>query len=310
MERLSLGQLEAFVWTAKLGTVELAARHLHLSQPSVSLRLRELQLSLGVCLLQRAGRGLQLTADGRMLLERAQAVLNEVANLRGTEEREIAGTLRFGLAEGFAAVCLPPLMAALRRSLPGLRVDLTIATSAGLESDLGEDLLDLAVLVDPIGRPNLRLLPLGLQETAWAAAPAWNLPAEATPEDLWQVPVLTTPPPSPMFRQILTWFAGKRLQPAKLDVCSSVTVIAQLIAAGIGISIMPVRVIAPFMNAGTVVAIRTVPPVEPGRVFVSYRAGIARGAIEATIRVLDQTLQSIGYFAPYEPPVSEIAMPG
>jgi DNA-binding transcriptional LysR family regulator len=57
-----------------------------------------------------------------------------------------------------------------------LQVDLVIATSAGLEQDLSDDRLDLAVLVDALGRPNLRLVPLGMQETIWAAAPSWRLP--------------------------------------------------------------------------------------------------------------------------------------
>jgi DNA-binding transcriptional LysR family regulator len=300
MSRLSLGQLEAFVWTARLGSVEQAARHLHLAQPSVSLRLRDLQAALGTRLLQRAGRGIRLTGEGRMLLDRAQSILHEVENLQAGE-RELGGLVRFGLAEGFAAVCVPPLMAALRQHLPKLQVDLTIATSGGLEQDLGEDRLDLAVLVDPVGLPTLRLVPLGLQETVWAAAPALDLPAGARPQDLWQVPVLTTPPPSPMFRQAVSWFATARLDPAKLNFCSSVTVISQLIAAGIGIGVMPARLIAPYREAGTIVALTSSPPLEPGRVFVSYRA-VPRRAIEAVIRVLDQVLQAVGYFTAPEPP--------
>jgi DNA-binding transcriptional LysR family regulator len=297
MSRISLGQLEALVWTAKLGSVEQAARHLHLAQPSVSLRLRDLQTALGIRLLQRAGRGIRLTGGGRLLLDRSQAILSEVENLRAAGEREIGGLIRIGVAEGFAAVCLPQLMAALHRELPRLQVELVIATSAGLEQDLGDDQLDLAVLVDPIGRANLRLVPLGLQKTTWAAAPSWRLPAGARPQDLWQVPVLTNPPPSPMFRQVMAWFATARLDPAKLNVCSSVTMIGQLIAAGIGIGIMPAKMIAPYVEAGTIEPVATVPSIEAGRVFASYRAGVPRGAIEAAVRVLDEMLQAIGYFA-------------
>jgi len=300
MERISLGQIEAFVWTARLGSVEQAARHLHLAQPSVSLRLRDLQTALGLRLLQRAGRGLRLTGEGRLLLERAQGILSEVENLHAVSEHEISGLIRFGVAEGFAAVTVPPLMRALRRDLPKLQVDLVIATSAGLEQDLSDDRLDLAVLVDPLGHPNLRLEPLGMQETIWAAAPSWQLPAGARPQDLWQVPVLTNPPPSPMFRQVMAWFATARLDPAKLNICSSVTVIGQLIAAGIGIGVMPAKMIAPYVDDGTITPVTTVPSLEAGRVFVSYRAGVPRRAIEAAVRVLDQVLQATGYFAPVD----------
>lgn len=143
-----------------------------------------------------------------------------------------------------------------------------------------------------------RLVPLGLQETSWVAAPSWLLPADARPQDLWQVPVLTSPPPSPMFRQVMAWFATARLDPAKLNVCSSVTTIGQLIAAGIGIAVMPVKVVAPYIAAGTVVPLTTTPPIEAGRLFVSYGAGVPRRAIQAAVRVLNQVLQAIDYLAP------------
>lgn len=296
MDRISLGQLEAFFWVARLGSVEQAARHLHLAQPSVSMRLRDLQLVLGKRLLQRAGRGIRLTGDGHLLLARVQDILRDVENIQVTSESEINGVVRFGLAEGFAAVCVPPLTAALRRDFPRLQVDLVIATSAGLEHDLGNDRLDLAVLVDPLGHPDLRLVPLGLQETTWAAPAIWRLPGGARPQDLWQVPVLTNAPPSPMFRQVMAWFATAQLEPAKLNICSSVTVIAQLIAAGIGIGIMPLKVIGSYIENGTIVPLPTLPPMWPGRVFVSYRNGIPTRAIEATVRVLGGVMQDIAYF--------------
>jgi DNA-binding transcriptional LysR family regulator len=293
----TLGQLEAFVWTARLGSVELAARHLHRSQPSVSLRLRDLQTALDTRLLQRAGRGVKLTAEGHMFLDRAQGVLKALENLQFADEREISGSIRFGLADGFATVCLPALLGALQRELPKLQIDLTIATSGGLEQHLGDDLLDLAILVNPIGRPNLQLVPLGPQETTWAAGPSWQFPLEARPRDLWQAPILTNPPPSPAYRQVMAWFATARLSPAKLILCSSGIVIGQLISAGIGIGVMPAKMIAPYVKEGTIVPLTTIPPLEPGQVFASYRADVPKRAIEAIIGISNRVLEAIGYFA-------------
>jgi len=58
--------------------------------------------------------------------------------------------------------------------------------------------------------------------------------------------------------------------------------------------------IAPYVRAGTITPVTTVPSLEAGRVFVSYRAGVPRRAIEAAVRVLDQVLQATGYFAPVD----------
>jgi DNA-binding transcriptional LysR family regulator len=66
--RFTLAQLEAFHWIAKLGTVRDAARHLNLAQPTVSLRLRDLETALGALLFERLGRALRLTDEGLVLL--------------------------------------------------------------------------------------------------------------------------------------------------------------------------------------------------------------------------------------------------
>ena len=59
---MTLRQLEAFYWIARLGSFHAAARHLHVAQPSVSARVRELERHLGVPLFERSGRGLRPTA--------------------------------------------------------------------------------------------------------------------------------------------------------------------------------------------------------------------------------------------------------
>src|SRR6201988_1571430 len=56
--RLTLAQLETFFWTAQLGSAQRAAQHLNLAQPTVSLRLKELQEAMGASLLERTSRGL------------------------------------------------------------------------------------------------------------------------------------------------------------------------------------------------------------------------------------------------------------
>jgi len=57
------------------------------------------------------------------------------------------------------------------------------------------------------------------------------------------------------------------------------------------------KVIAPYVEAGTIAPVTTTPSLDAGRVFVSYGAGVPRRAIEAAVRVLDQVLRAIDYFA-------------
>ncbi len=74
----------------------------------------------------------------------------------------------------------------------------------------------------------MKLLPLGVQDTAWAAPRSWNIKPLAGPADLYHLPIVSNPPRSAMFRQIKDWFATAGLEPARLDICSSVAVIGHL----------------------------------------------------------------------------------
>src|SRR6266852_4369845 len=157
--RITIAQLEAFYWTAQLGSVQKAAQHLHLAQPTVSLRLKDLRGAIGIDVFERTGRGLRANAEGRSLLQKVTAIFAEMEKIRGRDgDGEVAGPIRFGLAEGFAVICLPILLDALGGEFPALRPELVISTSAGLETDLVEDRLDVAVLVNPIGHESLRFI--------------------------------------------------------------------------------------------------------------------------------------------------------
>ena len=78
MSRITLQQIEAFYWTATLGSVQKAADRLSLSQPAVSLRLREFETSIGAPLFERSGRRLAPTQGTPELLRNARAVLDAV----------------------------------------------------------------------------------------------------------------------------------------------------------------------------------------------------------------------------------------
>ncbi|WP_369629634.1 MULTISPECIES: LysR family transcriptional regulator [unclassified Variovorax] len=73
--RITFRQLEAFHWAATLGSVNAAARHLFVSQPAITARVRELEGILGHALFARSQQGVQLTAAGCELFQQVQVVL-------------------------------------------------------------------------------------------------------------------------------------------------------------------------------------------------------------------------------------------
>lgn len=294
--RPSLAQLEAFFWTVELGSAQRAARHLNIAQPTISLRLKELSDFLGIALLERTGRGVRATLEGRALLPRIATVMAELRGIVGHDPmKQIVGPIRVGLAEGFAVTCLPPLLAALLNDHPGLQPEWAVSTSTTLEAQLLRDALDVAVLLNPIGDERLTLAALGAQPTAWAAPSAWGLRGPLAPQDLWSLPIISNPPPSAMHRQITGWFAAAGLTPSRLSVCSSVAVIAELVAEGIGMSLLPERMVVRQIADGSIQLVPTVPPVDDGRLFVAVRSGNEDVKIRAVSAIIRKIVLQIGY---------------
>jgi len=296
--RLTLAQLEAFLWTVELGTVQAAARHLNLAQPTVSLRLRDLENTLGIEVIERAGRGVRPTASGLGLLARAKTVLREIDRIRETPgQAPVAGVVRVGVAEGVAMVCLAPLVRALRAEHPLLRPEFSVATTAALEPELARHNLDVGVLVNPVGHAAVRLVPLGLQPTSFMAAPVWGLAGKVRPADLRHVPIVSNPPPSAMYRHTQGWFATAGIEPTRIDMCSSVTVSAHLIAAGVAVGVLPHKMVEKQIDDGTLVVLATDPPIDDGRVYAGYREGGENRTVDAIIHSLRGVLASMDYLA-------------
>lgn len=294
--RLTLAQLEAFYWAVELGSVQAAARQLNLAQPTVSLRLRDLEDALGMQVFERAGRGVRPTASGLSLLARAKTVLREIDRIREPPgQAPVSGVARVGFAEGIAVVCLPPLVRALRRDYPALRPEFSVATSAALEPELIKHNLDFAVLVNPAGHTGIRLIPLGLQPTSFMAAPTWGLSGRIRPADLRHIPIVSNPPPSAMFRQTQDWFATSGIEPARIDMCSSVTLSAHLIASGVAVGVLPHKMVERQLAEGSLVILETDPPVIEGRVYAAYREGGESKAIDAILDSLRGVLSSMDF---------------
>ena len=171
-------------------------------------------------------------------------MLDAYAQLHRTSaQNSIGGVLRIGLAEGFAVACLPHLVPALARQYPLLRPEWTVTTSSALEQDLVDGNLDLAVLVDAMGHRSLRLSPLGLQPNVWASSSDFAIKPGASPRDVVGFTVITTPPPTSMYRNTIAWFAEAGQKPGALCICTSVNAAAQLVNAGIGVGIFPTKMV-------------------------------------------------------------------
>jgi DNA-binding transcriptional LysR family regulator len=162
---VELRQLEYFVAVAQHRHFGRAAEAIYITQPALSQQVRRLEAELGVALLRRTSRGVELTPAGADLLAHAETILAEVSGARSAMD-EHAGVVRGAVRVAATAdsVRLPEALAAFHREHPGVRIALRQASSAEALELVRRGAVDLAVL-------SLAGEAGGLEVTALAAEP-------------------------------------------------------------------------------------------------------------------------------------------
>jgi len=128
---LKTRHLQVFLAVAKTGSMQRASREAYLSQPAISKLIGELEDTLGAPLFERSRRGVVPTECGQALIGRAQLVLNDLENTRDEIEsiaRGVAGRVRVGVLPVAEARLLSTTLLALRKTAPGLAVQIEDGT--------------------------------------------------------------------------------------------------------------------------------------------------------------------------------------
>jgi DNA-binding transcriptional LysR family regulator len=150
--RYTLKQLSYFVAAADAGSITAAARQLHISQPSISAAIAQLENQFGLELFVRHhAQGLSLTPTGQRLLAEARHLLAQARDFHeGAIElaRGIAGDIDVGCFVTFAPMVIPGLLRAMRQAHPEIRVHLHEHDIEGLLEGLSEGRFDLALTYD------------------------------------------------------------------------------------------------------------------------------------------------------------------
>lgn len=150
---LSLRQIRYFVALAETGGFGAAAQSVRVSQPALSLQIKELEADLGVRLVERHPRGIRLTRAGQEALRRARRILAEAADLQMAVRNADAlrGDLALGIIPTVAPYLLPPLLPRLEDGHPELRLRVREAHTSALLPGLAGGHLDAVVVADHPG---------------------------------------------------------------------------------------------------------------------------------------------------------------
>lgn len=273
MVPFGLIHLEALMEIAEQGSFKAAADRLGVTQPTISMRVRDLEAALGTRLFDRSGHRAVLSEQGRETLRYARQMIALAREMRASSaSNEAVGVVRIGAADTFALQQLPGLLAELERRYPRLRVDLTIDHSVRLNRLLRRDEIDLAFLTMPEQAPELHIVRLFPVQLRWVASPSL-MPQrrEVSARQLAAMPIMTNPAPSHLYSSVRDWFAAEGETPERLNTCNSLTVMVRLATAGFAVSLLPITMLGGELASGALREIRTKRPVPPHIYYLARR---------------------------------------
>lgn len=261
---MDIRHMRYFIGIADCGSLMRASERLHVAQPALSVHIANLEAELGVKLLRRSNRGVELTEEGRIFYASAKTVLREyqviVGNLKDRQSRPV-GTVSIGMPSTTSPQIAVDLYRRVRSELPDVVLYITDASTAMLYEWLTESRIDFAILFSLPDNTNLDLTPLAIEE--FCLVSRVDKAGDASTISFEQVleHPLVIPCSSSTWRKIIDDVAermGKRFAvPVETE---SMNVIKSIILSGEASGLLPASCVRAEVEQGTMRAQRLVGP--------------------------------------------------
>ncbi|MFK7791931.1 MAG: LysR family transcriptional regulator [Devosiaceae bacterium] len=267
---MTLDQINTFLAIVRHGSVRAAADQMHITQPALSARLAALEASLATPLFERRKNGLVLTKAGADLVPYA----HQMADLSGRIQTEITprdqltGQLRIGAAETIAQAWLPELISAVQARFPAITIEVSVDISVNLRDQLLDRSVDLALLMGPVSEYSIENVELPSFELGWFSST--NIGGR---DDLGAVPVITYARNTRPFREVRTQLQERYGPAARIFPSSSLSACFEMVSAGLGVGVLPIRLAAERVAAGRLKSFDPGWSVSPLRFTASYLGG-------------------------------------
>jgi DNA-binding transcriptional LysR family regulator len=243
MRNLNLDQLQTLLEVIEIGSFSAAARQLNLTQPAVSLQIRELEQRFAVKLVERLGTRVQATAPGQELAEHARRIFREcdfaTSAMRRFRDGWI-GRVRIGTTNTAMTYHLPAVIRKLRQNHPGIELLITNTPTRDTVEYVIQNRFDLGLVTLPIDESQLKVTPLR-PETLMAILPAaWpDIPDRVTPDYAARQPLVLEHPRAAVHALVMQWLAAQLpllRTPMHMGTVESMKNIVEL---GLAMSIVP-----------------------------------------------------------------------
>ena len=194
---MELRVLNYFLVIAREENFTRAAEQLHVTQPTLSRQIADLEAELGVKLFYRSNHNIILTEDGMLLKHRAQEILSLADRTKRdflSKGENLEGTIAIGCGEFLSTRILTDCIAAFRRKYPAVRYELYSGDAGNIKDSIERGLLDIGLMAEPIDMRKYEFLSMPIREQ-WGALVRTDSPLAAKktirPKDLIGLPIIS-----------------------------------------------------------------------------------------------------------------------
>lgn len=242
MANITLKQMKYFEALVRHGHFGRAAAACSISQPALSVQIRELEAELGAPLFERGARRVRLTALGEDVAQRVRAILaavEELGDVARAGGQGLSGRLRLGVIPTIGPYLLPRVIAALSQAHPGIEFHVRETLTERLIGEMLDSRLDTAIVALPVSERTLEEVPL-FEESFVLVRPAQDA-GKPVPdaEDLREMRLLLLEEGHCFREQALSFCNLRTASPREALDASSLSTLVQMVGAGVGVTLIP-----------------------------------------------------------------------
>src|SRR6201987_4801423 len=246
MLNVTIRQLRYFDALARHGHFGRAAQACAISQPALSMQIKELEDALGGVLLERNARQVALTRFGEELVERVRDILrsgDELGDFARAARDQLAGRLRIGIIPTIAPYLLPKVTENLVRMPPEIGIHVRETLTPKLIQEVAEGRLDTAIVALPVSEPSLTEVAL-FTENFLLVRPGEDKQTPVPSSEMLREMRLLLLEEGHCFRDQALSFCKMHSSPRELLDANSLSTLVQMVSAGVGVTLIPEMAVA------------------------------------------------------------------
>lgn len=263
-------RLQIFLAVARQLNFTRAAETLFMSQPAVTIQIKQLEALYRTQLFERRHGNITLTPAGELVFfyaEKIMALSDEMEARLAEMTGEMRGPLLIGASSSIAEFMLPPVLSQFNALYPQVRVRLIVANSDAVESQVAGHALDLGLIEADVKAPGVSAEIIGSDELVAICAPDYPLAGKKTisPKALAEYEYIAREPGSGTREASDAYFQNHNIDPQSLKMqmeLGSPEALKGIVALGLGFAIVSRWVVAKELEAGLLMAVTLKPPLK------------------------------------------------